>query len=122
MKEGALKTVYTICAIVLFLAVAALPIEYYDLLRVAVFIGCLLVIFNKKIKKYWRFLFVPIAILFNPVLPIFLYVKSYWILFDFLCGILFLLLTFYGYSSHTKEQKTRTKQVSKNKDMYNVKY
>ncbi|WP_440121895.1 DUF6804 family protein [Tenacibaculum sp. Ill] len=122
MKVGIQKTVNIICAIALFLAVTALPIEYYNVLRIVIFAGCLLIVFNQKIKKYWRLLFIPIALLFNPIFPIYLYVKSYWVLLDVLCGILFLLLVFYGYSSSIKKQRTIKKQVSKNKDMYNVKY
>ncbi|CAM1341116.1 DUF6804 family protein [Tenacibaculum aestuarii] len=122
MKIGIQKAVNIICAIALFLAVTELPIEYYNVLRVIVFAGCLLVIFNQKIKKHWRLLFILIALLFNPIFPIYLYVKSYWVLFDILCGILFLLLVFYGDSSSMKKQRTIKKQVSKNKDMYNVKY
>lgn len=122
MKEGIQKTANIICAIALFLAVTTLPIEYYNSLRIVVFVGCLLVIFSQKTKKYWRLLFIPIALLFNPIFPIYLYVKSYRILLDVLCGILFLLLTFYGYNSSIKKQRTIKKQVSKNKDMYNIKY
>ncbi|CAM1358403.1 conserved membrane hypothetical protein [Tenacibaculum sediminilitoris] len=122
MKEGIQKTINIICAIALFLAVTTLPIKYYNVLRIVVFIRCSLVIFNEKIKSYWKWSFISVALLFNPILPIYLYVKSYWILLDVLFGILFLLLTFYGYGSSTKKQQTIKKQVSKNKDLYNVKY
>ncbi|MHC9087305.1 DUF6804 family protein [Tenacibaculum sp. IMCC1] len=51
MKVGIQKTVNIICVIALFLAVTALPIEYYNVLRIVVFAGCLLIVFNQEIKE-----------------------------------------------------------------------
>ncbi|MCG7502073.1 hypothetical protein MHM83_09340 [Tenacibaculum sp. Mcav3-52] len=51
MKVGIQKTVNIICVIALFLAVTALPIEYYNVLRIVVFTGCLLIVFNQEIKE-----------------------------------------------------------------------
>ncbi|MEQ3499416.1 DUF6804 family protein [Tenacibaculum sp. SSH1-16] len=51
MKVRIQKTVNIICVIALFLAVTALPIEYYNVLRIVVFAGCLLIVFNQEIKE-----------------------------------------------------------------------
>jgi len=80
------------CALLLFIAVLHLPIAYYRFLRVVVFIGALLVMFrNKKEWLFWTMSFAGIAILFNPILPIYLYKRSIWMPIDIVVGILFLL-------------------------------
>ncbi len=86
------KRVSFLCAILLFLAVLKLPMEYYRFLRVIVFVGALLIVIkNYKEQLFWVFLFIGIAILFNPVFPIYLYKHSIWMPIDIVVGILFLL-------------------------------
>lgn len=121
-KQNYLRLLNIVCSVSLFVAVTNLPIIYYNFLRMLVFIGCLFIVCNYKIKKIWRLVFVPIAILFNPIIPVFLYLKPYWIPLDILAGILFLLVIFYGAVFSEIESKTTTKQVVKNRNMYNVKY
>ncbi len=89
------KVLSIVCACMLFIAVLKLPIEYYRLLRIIVFAGAILVI-NENLKKqtHWIVIFTLIAILFNPIFPIYLYKKSIWIPLDIIAGILFLLETF----------------------------
>jgi len=78
------KRVSFLCAILLFLAVLKLPMEYYRFLRVIVFVGALLIVIkNYKEQLFWVFLFIGIAILFNPVFI--------WMPIDIVVGILFLL-------------------------------
>jgi hypothetical protein len=80
-----------LCALLLFIGVMPLPIEYYSLLRIVVFVGALLVI-SSDIKKFQKILvFTLIAILFNPLFPIYLHDKDIWIPIDIVCGTLFLL-------------------------------
>ena len=120
-KYGNITNVF--CGLALFTAVNYLPIKYYTFLRIIVFIGCLLILFNKKVNYYWKLPFIPIALLFNPIIPVYLYIKSYWIPLDIIAGILFLLVSFYGYTnSHKKENKKKSKKLTKNRNMYNIKH
>ncbi|WP_431163272.1 DUF6804 family protein [Flagellimonas beolgyonensis] len=79
------------CALLLFLAVFRAPREYYWLLRTIVFVGALLVVVKNRKHMYLMILFGLVAILFNPVFPIFLYKKLFWLPLDILTGILFLI-------------------------------
>jgi len=90
-----IKSVAIICATLLFLAVLKIPIEYYTLLRVVIFTGAILVIISLSNKIIWVIIFGVITILFNPIIPVYLYLKSYWIPIDIIAGILFLLVLFF---------------------------
>ncbi len=99
--------VSVICALLLFIALLHLPIAYYRFLRVVVFIGALLVVYrNRKDWLFWSILFVGVAILFNPILPIYLYKRSVWMPLDIIVGILFLVEGF------LKKEKRKEADVS----------
>lgn len=114
-----------VCALALFIGIANLPIQYYSFLRTLTFIGCILILFHKKVALEWKLPFIPIAVLFNPIFPMYLYLKPYWIPMDIIAGILFLLISYYGYHGKQTKKKNEVKethQKSKNRNMYNVKY
>lgn len=81
------KLFWYIPAVLLFLGVFSLPYGYYMLLRVIVFVSALYLISQNK--DAWLFVFLGIAILFNPVFPIYL-VKAIWIPIDIAVGILYI--------------------------------
>ena len=81
------KLFWYIPAILLFLGIFSLPYDYYKLLRVIVFISALYLISQNK--NEWVYIFLGIAILFNPLLPIYLS-KSMWIPIDIIVGILYI--------------------------------
>lgn len=112
---NSIKVVAIICACLLFLAIFRLPIEYYMTLRVIVFIGALLVISTHH-KEYfiWPLIFFAIAILFNPIFPIYLYIKAYWIPLDIVSGILFLLIAFK--KRHKKKKEIKKASIQKTYD------
>lgn len=111
-KKYSIKSVSILCASLLFIAVFYWPISYYTLLRVIVFISTLLVIISLRQKQYlWIIIFVFIAILFNPIIPIHLYVKAYWIPIDIISGILFLLVAFL--KQPEKKIKNKVKKTTK---------
>ena len=119
------KTINIICAFALFIGISNLPIQYYSFLRILTFIGCLLILFDQNISLVWKLTFLMIAVLFNPIFPMYLYVKSYWIPMDIFSGILFLLISHYGYNGKEKKMKNGEKHTHKkikNRNMYNVKY
>jgi len=91
-----MKIVLLICAGLLFLALLSLPIGYYTFLRITVTIGAILVIASELREgiNVWVILFGLIAVLFNPIAPVYLGEKSVWIPIDFVTGILFVVKSF----------------------------
>ena len=67
------------------LFLGALPLDggYYDLLRIVVSIAALINVLRGS------FLFIPILILFNPIVPVYLYDKGLWTMIDIASGIAF---------------------------------
>ncbi|MDT7832030.1 hypothetical protein RQM59_06540 [Flavobacteriaceae bacterium S356] len=107
------KSISIICALILFVAVFNWPIEYYTLLRFIVFTGAVLtMVFNYKLV-FVLVTFCFIAILFNPIFPMYLYIKSYWIPLDILVGIMFLLIGFF--EINTQRENEETIQTNKGK-------
>jgi hypothetical protein len=88
-----MKYLLLICTILLFLALVELPIGYYTLLRIIVTIGAVAVVFSEIEKglNFWVVTFGIIAIIFNPLIPIYLGEKDAWKPIDVLAGILFLI-------------------------------
>ena len=91
-----MKTLLLICAGLLFLGVADLPIGYYTFLRIVVIIGSIAVIVNelKNGLNFWAIAFILIAVLFNPIIPVYFNDKSVWTPIDIIAGILFIVKTF----------------------------
>ena len=72
-----------IIAIMLFIGVLPMPIDYYDILRFAVSAVALLNIFREK------YIYIPILIIFNPIIPVYLYDKAIWAIIDIVAGMVF---------------------------------
>lgn len=80
-------------SIMLFLAIPTLfPYPYYSLLRWTVFIGSLYISFKayENDRPVLLPFFITIAILFNPLIPIYLS-KDTWVIIDLIVGIIFLV-------------------------------
>ena len=91
-----MKIICIICAAVAIIGYFEMPIGYYTFLRIILTIGAVLIIL-KEIQKDVNLLgiaFIIVAVLFNPIVPIYLYQKSFWMPIDLVTGILFL---FYGF-------------------------
>ena len=70
-----------------------MPMGYYTFLRIALTLGALMVLYS-EVQKDVNLLgisFIAIAILFNPIFPVYLYQKSLWIAIDIVTAILFLV-------------------------------
>lgn len=79
----------------LLLGVMNLPIEYYTFLRIVVTIGTICVILKEHSDGIiWQVIFGVMAILFNPIIPVYLYSKSLWIPLDIVAAILFTIKLF----------------------------
>ncbi len=111
-----IKMISTICAFLLFVAILNLPIEYYTVLRIVVFFGSLLVIESLLKKGVWVIVFGIIAILFNPIIPMYLYIKSYWVPIDITSGIMFLLVLFIDKPKNEKKKIEDKKQREFSRD------
>lgn len=91
-----MRTALTISSIALVLGVFDLPIGYYTFLRILVFATCLLFVYLEHNTSHnnWIIAFSIIAILFNPLFPVYLGDKSYWFLIDLIVAILFIIKSF----------------------------
>jgi hypothetical protein len=91
-----MKILLILCAIFLFLAVTSLPIGFYTFLRILITIGSVAVILTEIENgiTVWIILFGLIAILFKPLLPVYLHDKNAWVPFDIICGVIFLIRAF----------------------------
>lgn len=88
-----MRLLLLITAVLLFLGMFNLPIGYYTFLRIAVTIAAVLLVVGeyKDGLSLWTIIFGAIAILFNPLTPVYLNSKSAWSMIDFWCGVLFLV-------------------------------
>lgn len=112
-----MKTLFIICAIACFVAIFNLPIGYYTFLRILVSIGAgIMLLKNYEEKNLFFYLFLFVLILFNPLFPVYLYVKSFWIPLDIAVGILFLVVF-----NENKNPESEDKLNTKNKNLENIK-
>jgi hypothetical protein len=82
----------------MFLAIFDLPYSYYEFLRPVVFIGSILLIFlitqqNSKLSLLIMLISI-IALLFNPIIPIYSN-RVFWLPVNILSGSIFSYLTLY---------------------------
>jgi hypothetical protein len=91
-----MKTLLLICSGLLFLGLFDLTIGYYSLLRIVVTIGSVAVVVTEFENgfNFWLITFGLIAILFNPLIPIYLNEKSAWMPIDIIGGIIFVIKSF----------------------------
>ena len=87
------KYVLPLCAGLLLLGMADLPGGYYLLVRVVVTVGAVWLVVKEPVKdvNLWRVVFGVIAILFNPIIPIYLHDKGVWQVIDLVAAVLFLI-------------------------------
>lgn len=85
-----------IVAIMLFIAITDLPYGYFQLLRWLTCADSILVaVLAYRWNKSWAsWIFIVIAILFNPIFPI-TFSKATWRPIDIICGIIFMLVVIF---------------------------
>ncbi|WP_425422893.1 DUF6804 family protein [Phaeodactylibacter xiamenensis] len=91
-----MRPLFLICTGLLLLALVDLPIGYYTLLRIVVTIGAVAIVvteFENGIN-FWVIAFGLIAVLFNPLIPVYLGDKSAWMPIDLITAILFGIKSF----------------------------
>ena len=91
-----MKTISIFCAVLLLIACFQLPMAYYTFLRVVITIGAIISLLNqmKKDVSLTGICFIITTILFNPLIPIYLYNKAIWISVDICTSGLFLISGF----------------------------
>lgn len=84
------KSFLIISGLTLILAIFPLPYAYYQFLRIFIFFSAGFVSFKFLEQKLipWVFVFGTIALIFNPIVPIYLD-KSSWVVIDFIFALLF---------------------------------
>tara|TARA_E500000178_G_C16982333_1_gene736407 strand:+ start:1474 stop:1737 length:264 start_codon:yes stop_codon:yes gene_type:complete len=77
--------------IIIGIAIFPMPYGYYNLLRIVICLSSIFFAFrlfeNKEIIFVWMFGF--LAILYNPIIPVYLYEKEIWIIINTATAILF---------------------------------
>lgn len=86
-----MKSFLALCVILLLVSVASFPAGWYMLLRLLITVASIVVIVNEPDKEVnaWKIIFGCIAVLFNPIIPIYLYDKSVWVVIDVVVAIVF---------------------------------
>lgn len=91
-----MRYILLICSGLLLAALADLPIGYYTFLRIVVTIVAIGVIireFDNGIN-FWVISFGLIAIIFNPIIPVYLNDKEAWMPIDIKSALLFIIKSF----------------------------
>ncbi|MDQ1804418.1 hypothetical protein RAH57_10485 [Chryseobacterium sp. CKR4-1] len=84
-----MKYIIIVAAICCFIGIIDLPIGYYTFLRIIVSFMAFVIIVNEfRSRSFWFIAFVLIFIFFNPFIPIYFYLKPYWIVLDIIVGLL----------------------------------
>jgi hypothetical protein len=98
------KPVANIVGALLLIAILPLPYGYYTLLRLAVFLSGLFLAYFLYEKKQpnWSIVFVVIALLFNPIIPVYLS-RELWLPIDLVSA------GTYFYSGYTFKPRNRDK-------------
>ncbi len=88
-----MKIIKILISFLLLLAVFGLPYAFYIFLRIIVFTSMIFFIFTeyKTIDKWITFIYVILAVLFNPIIPVYL-TKEIWFYIDILSAISILII------------------------------
>ena len=81
------------CSGLLFLALLRLPIGYYTFLRMAVTTGAVVLLYHYGrggAVGWWMLFFTVVALVFNPIWPVYLHDRALWAPINVVSGILFL--------------------------------
>lgn len=86
---------YAITALLL-LALLPLPLGYYTFLRIAVSGAAVYLVINeyKSAVTPWLVIFAITGLIFNPVIPVYLYKKALWMPIDITVALLFFIYSF----------------------------
>ena len=99
------QTISIIAAILLIIGCFRLPIGYYTFLRIVVCIVAVMLLFYPKSDSitYRHIINSLVAILFNPVIPIYLHSKTAWVVIDAAVAVWFIVQTLLNCKNNDKE-------------------
>ena len=99
-----MNKLFYVIAVALILAVFPLPIGYYTLLRILVSIGAVIFLVKEFKGEFelWIIVFGIMLIVFNPLIPIYLYSKALWIPIDLAAAGIF---AYWGYKADSAEKE-----------------
>ena len=88
-----MKPLYIACCIILGIALLPITGGFYTLVRIAITIGAVIAAFQNSSNgiNIWSIMFGIVAILFNPIIPVYLHDKGAWIMIDIIAMILFII-------------------------------
>ena len=88
-----MKTLYIACCIILGIALLPIAGGFYTLVRIAITIGAVIAAFQNSSNgiNIWSIMFGIVAILFNPIIPVYLHDKGAWMMIDIIAMILFII-------------------------------
>ena len=88
-----MKTLYIACCIILGIALLPIAGGFYTLVRIAITIGAVIAAFQNSSNGIyiWSIMFGIVAILFNPIIPVYLHDKRAWMMIDIIAMILFII-------------------------------
>lgn len=87
-----MRQIYIACCILLGIALLPLPIGFYALVRIVITIGAIIAAVqnSKDGLNIWGILFGILAVLFNPIIPVYLHDKGAWMVIDIIAIIIFI--------------------------------
>ena len=87
-----MNNLWYVAAGLLFLGALSLPSGYYDLLRWFIFGVALFATYSnfESGQTSWSIAFAVIALIFNPLVPLYLYDKFIWAVIDIGAGLAFI--------------------------------
>ena len=88
-----MKPLYITCCIILGIALLPISGGFYTLVRIIVTIGAVDATIQNSSNgiNIWSIIYGSMAILFNPLIPVYLHDKGAWVMIDIIAIILFII-------------------------------
>lgn len=88
-----MKPLYTTVCIILGIALLPISGGFYTLVRIIVTIGAVAATIQNSSNgiNIWSIIYGGMAILFNPIIPVYLHDKGAWVMIDIIAIILFII-------------------------------
>ena len=88
-----MKPLYTTVCIILGIALLPISGGFYTLVRIIVTIGAVAATIQNSSNgiNIWSIIYGGMAILFNPIVPVYLHDKGAWVMIDIIAIILFII-------------------------------
>ena len=107
MNNNIVKALAIVAAIFLIIGCFKLPIGYYTFLRIVIcIVSVILLFFPKNGNISWHHIINGlVAIMFNPIIPIYLHSKTTWMVIDMVAAVWFIIQAITIISNKNHEKK-----------------